>query len=466
MRTRKQSDAMEKSDRGMACPFCGSSERQVKAGTHKGKQRYKCQACDYRYTPDKSVRGVGEEVRERARLLAGEGRRVSAIARELNVSSQSVLNWLKQTGAPPAVPAGQVPEREDAPPRQDTAVAVKRKPTIADVADLSGVSVASVSNYLNGKGNLRDRTRDRIRAAIDELHFAPSALMRGILNRRTHILGVMMFDLNSLGSDVGTAVAPQLLAGMSAAAYEAGHHILLYTGLRYENGALEGSEFLNGTIDGMIWVAREVPEPALGRLAAAGLPTVAVLDRRAPDAIGFVDGDDIQGMCLLVRHLAELGHTRIAYVGSLHSSNFQDRAEGYRKGLQRTGLPYDQALDATGDQFRRSRDEYAAVIDRWLALSSPPTAIMVQNDRWAAHVIEMLKERGLRVPEDMAVTGFDDAPDARWIGGGLTTVRQPFGAMGSRAVTSVIDLIHGAPVADCRVTMPVELVIRSSTAGR
>ncbi len=391
---------------------------------------------------------------------------MSSIARQLGVSSQSVSNWLKEAGIERPVPTSVGDNDAAARTRNGSSPSLpKRKPTISDVAERAGVSVASISNYLNGKGRLKDSTREQIQSAIADLHFAPSALMRGILNRRTHILGVMIFDLNTLGVNVGTAVAPQLLAGMSAAAYESGHHILLYTGFKYEDEASAASEFLNGTIDGMVWVAREAPEPMLDSLAAAGLPTIAVLDRRAPDGIGYVDGDDIAGMELLVRHLVDRGHKRIAYVGSRHSSNFQDRAEGYRLGLEVAGLPYDSHLEATGNQFRRSREEYVAAVERWLSMPEPPTAIMVQNDRWANQVIEILHDCGRRVPEDIAVTGFDDAPDAAWIGGGLTTVRQKFDDMGRQAVVSVIELIEGAPLDQCRQIMPVELVVRATTGG-
>jgi LacI family transcriptional regulator len=310
-----------------------------------------------------------------------------------------------------------------------------------------------------------DAARSRIQAAMADLHFTPSALTRAIRRRRTKILGIMMFDLSSLDQNVGTAVAPQMLAGVNTEAFEAAHNILLYTGLQYRPQYQAGAEFLDGHIDGLIWVAREMKEPILERVAAAGLPTVALLTRHVPAGIGFIDAENVAGSRAMVRHLAGRGHRRIAYAGSVHSSNVIDRLEGYRQGLRDSGLPYDPALESADNALRSSADAYARALDRWLALPEPPTAIMLQNDRAAAMLLPAIQARGLRVPEDIAVAGFDDAPDAQWLGGGLTTQRQPFAQMGRLAVKNLIALIEDAPAEACRLIIPTELVIRASTGG-
>jgi len=272
-----------------------------------------------------------------------------------------------------------------------------------------------------------------------------------------------MFDLSALNRDVGTAVAPQLLAGINAAAGEAAHNILLYTGVPYRPEHSAGAEFLDGHIDGLIWVTREIDEPVLERVAAAGLPTVALLTRRAPAGVGYVQADNIAGAVSLVEHLAGRGHRRIAYVGAARSWSLHDRREGYRQGLQRVGLPLAPEREIVEPALWHSEEAHVAAVDRLLALPEPPTAIMVQYDRYAATVLRALEARGIRVPEEIAVTGFDDAPDARWLGGGLTTVRQPFARMGELAVQSLIRLIEGAPAEECRHVVPVELIPRATS---
>jgi len=436
----------------IVCPHCRSAAGQVKAGKHGSSQRYKCTTCRRRYTPGQDARSYPEETRRQARALAAQGQPARQIARQLGLSAQTVLNWLADAGAP-----------ESAAGADSAGMAAKRKATINDVAARAGVSVATVSNYLNHKGRMAEATRTRIQAAVKELYFTPSALMRGLHRRRTHILGVMMFDLSALNHNVGTAIAPQLMAGINAAAGEAAHNILLYTGVSYRPDHSAGAEFLDGHIDGLIWVSREIEEPVLERVAAAGLPTVALLTRQVPPGVGYVQADNIAGAVSLVEHLAGRGHRRIAYVGAARSWSLQERRDGYRQGLQSAGLPFMPEYEIVEPALWHSEEAHVAAVDRLLALPEPPTAIMVQYDRYAATVLRALEARGVRIPEDIAVTGFDDTPDAHWLGGGLTTVRQPFSPMGELAVQSLIRLIEGAPAEACRHLVPVELIHRATS---
>lgn len=406
------------------CPHCKSITQQVKAGKHGGSQRYKCMICRRRYTPQRRTHAETASVlRQKSVPAAGQPR-------------------------PDAVEAG--------------LAFGKRKPTISEVAARAGVSVATVSNFINDKGRMSETTRLRIRQAMTDLHFTPSALMRAIHRRRTRILGVMMFDLSTLDQNTGTAIAPQLLAGINAAAFEATHNILLYTGLPYQSLNPLGNDFLDGHIDGLIWVSRERNEPTLERVAAAGLPTVALLTRQVPPGIGYVQADNIAGTRALVGHLAAQGHRRIAYLGTTHSGSVADRREGYRLGLGDVGLPYLSELITPPSDNRLTEATITDMVAAWLALPLPPTAIMVQYDRFVAPVLSALRAQGRRVPEDVAVTGFDDAPEAQWLGGGLTTVRQPFARMGRLAVQSLIGMIEGTSVDDCRHIVPTELVVRTT----
>ena len=310
---------------------------------------------------------------------------------------------------------------------------------------------------------MSEATRVLVQTAMEALHFTPSALVRAIHQRRTSILGVLIFGLSGLDRNVGRAVPLHLLAGISEAADAAGHNLLLYTG--WPNHAERHStlEFLDGHIDGLIWVAPGVDAPMLARLADAHLPVVALLTRHVPAGIGFVNADNIGGTAALVAHLVEHGHRRIAWIGSSDAanSNFLDRREGYRQGLQAAGLAQDPALELTRDW---SREVFRQSIESWRALPHPPTAIVTPDDSWAAAIGEAVLARGLRVPEDMAVAGFNDVPDAQWIVGGLTTIRQPFRQLAQLAVEQLLTLIAGASAVDCRLTLPTELVVRASTS--
>ena len=448
----------------ITCPHCGSDAHQVKAGTHGGSQRYKCAACRRRYTPQPKPRGYPEDLRRRAAALRAQGVSVGQIGLELGVNPQSIYYWLRQgkDGAAPGTPAGEAEPTERA-ARPGPPPARKPRPTINDVAARANVSRSTVSNYLNDKGRMSEATRASVRAAMEDLHFTPSALVRAIHRRRTHILGVLIFGLSHLDRNVGRALPLRVLAGISEAADTAGYNLLLYTGWPNHSERHPTLEFLDGHIDGLIWVAPGMDAPMLARLADAALPVVALLTRHVPDGIGFVNADNVGGTAALVAHLAALGHRRIAWLGSADAanSNFHDRREGYRRGMAAAGLAQEPALELTRDW---TRDTFSQALESWLALPDPPTAVVATDDDWAAAVTRAIQARGLRVPEDLAVVGFNDVPDAQGIGGGLTTVRQPFRQMGQLAVEQLLNLIAGTAAADCRLTLPTEVIVRPSTA--
>jgi DNA-binding LacI/PurR family transcriptional regulator len=165
----------------------------------------------------------------------------------------------------------------------------------------------------------------------------------------------------------------------------------------------------------------------------------------------------------VVAHLAERGHTRIGYVGPVHASNYIDRRDGFREALAGLGLPHDPAREITFKRDFWQRGHYERAMDNWVAQPERPTAIVVPDDECASWIVDAAARHGLRAPEDIAVTGFNDVPDAVRIGGGLTTVRQPFRQIGRLAAEKLLALIEGAPASDCRISLPTELVVRGST---
>jgi LacI family transcriptional regulator len=445
------------------CPHCGNVKGQVKAGTNAGRQRYKCSFCRRRYTVETRPRGYPDALRRQAVELHAQGRPIRQISRELGVNHQSVLNWIRRMEE--NVPV----ESVSASPAATSTEAVcsgKRRPTISDVARRAGVSTSTISNFLNAKGRMSEATRNRIQAAMEEMHFTPSALVRAIRQHRTHILGVLIFGMGCLDENVSASLVPPLLASIYEAADAAGQDILLYTGWPDRPERNSGLDFLNGHIDGLLYVAPELHTPALERVALAGLPVVTLLARHVPAGVGYVNADNITAMHSLVAHLAELGHRRIAYIAPACSSNFLDRLEGYRQGLERAGLAREEGLERiVRSELWWSAEGYLTELDALLALPAPPTAVIVPEDSWAECVGKAIRARGLRIPQDIALAGFNDTPDAERICGGLTTIRQPFRLIGRTAVERLLALIEGAPVDACRVTVPTELIVRASTIG-
>lgn len=455
-----------------ACPFCGHTDRQVKAGLHDGAQRFKCSNCLRRY-----IHGAAPQSR-----LNGPRRPVSAASEDSGSKSELVQmngqgKWSGRTGPrsetsstdKAANPLHAPDIREITVQSADSPSAQPiRRATIVDVAELAGVSVSTVSNYLNDKGRMGLLTRERIRAAVLGLSFTPNALVSAIRQRRTNILGVVTYGLFDLDSSSGNTGSPAMLSAIASVADANGYNILLYTGWPNRVRTLSGLDSLDGHIDGLIWVGPKVPEPALESVVNAGLPTVVLLGKHVPDSAGYVAADNAGGMKLIMEHLTGLGHRRIAYIGPMDESDFVERFQGYLDGLQRANIPVDSTLIANNSAIddswpSRGAPEYEAAIGQWLKLSEPPTAIVSTVDTWAEWIISHLRGLGLRVPEDVAVTGFDDIAAASSINGGITTIRQDFSLAGRTGTKLLINLIGGAPAEKCRVTLPVSIIVRGST---
>jgi LacI family transcriptional regulator len=341
---------------------------------------------------------------------------------------------------------------------------MKQRTTIKDVANRAGVSKATVSNLLNRKGRLSDETSARIQAAIEELNFTPNGLIRAVQTRRTHVLGLITGGIDAFQHHPNDAFVLPILSGVYEAADNAGQDILLYTGWPDRPERLSGRDFLDGRVDGLLWLTPMIGSPAIAQLVAGGLPVVSLLSRHVPEGVGYVNADNIGGVRDIVLHLAERGHRRIAFAGPIHGSNFADRFEGYRQGLEAAGLEWDPALVANDQALRRDPAAYAQALEQWLALFSPPTAAFACTDRWACWLGDAIVARGLRIPEDFALAGFDDVPMSESVFGGLTTLRQPFSDVGKLAVEHLLRRINGSPTDDCHITLPVALVPRRSTS--
>ncbi|MEO7715647.1 MAG: substrate-binding domain-containing protein [Capsulimonas sp.] len=462
-------DTIKTQTQSDVCPYCESEIGQVKAGISQGVQRYKCMHCQRRYIRDKKERGYPRERREQAIHLHLLGLKDRQIARQLEVTAPTVAHWVRSWKAALPPPSSAPPD-----PIAKDAFAGRERVTISDVARLANVSVTTISNHLNGRGHMREDTRRQVEAAIERLHFSPNALIRAIRKRRTRIIGVLLFGVNNLAENMGESITPGLLAGMHIAADRAEYDILLYTGWPQRPKRSSGLDFLNGSADGLIWVAPSMSEPVLERIASAGLPVISLLSRHVPDPVGCVNLDNFGAMRELVRHLVELGHRRIAYAGPVHASNYLDRRDGYREALAAHGLAWDPELEFV--HAEPSWEErvslpaleliYLPTLERWSKHPDPPTAVFAADFTLAAGVISAVRRLGRRVPEDISVCGFDDSPVARSIAGGLTTIRQPYRRMGELAVEGLIALIEAPSISQRHIMAPGSLVLGATTSRR
>jgi DNA-binding LacI/PurR family transcriptional regulator len=409
-------------------------------------------SCGRRYALNIRPRAYPQAVRDRVRELHAGGWSSRQIAQELSISPQTVSTWVRTA---PAEPASAPPPAEQP---------AKQRTTIADVARHANVSTATVSNYLNDRGRMSLDTRLRIAEAMKTLYFTPNALVQAIRRRRTHTLGLVTYGIYDLEHHLERSIVSPMLGAINRAADKAGYDVLLYTGWPHRSRSHTGSDFLNGQIDGLLWISPRLSHPQIRFAAAGGLPVVSLLSRRVPDGVGYVVADNVGGMQELVQYLAAQGHTRIAFLGSRAASDFIDRYAGYREGLAVAGLALDPEI--VMDNFREEHWSplgIGSVLERWLLRPDRPTALVTVDDILAEYAIEWLHGCGLTVPADVAVTGFNGLPFTETLFGGITTLRQPFGEIGRVAVERLDALIQGTPLTECRVTVPVSLLVRAST---
>ena len=330
---------------------------------------------------------------------------------------------------------------------------VRRLPVMADVARAAGVSHQTVSRVLNGHPNVRVETRDRVLAAINELGYRRNLAARALVTRHTRTLGVVSFDTTLYGP-------ASTLYGIEQAARAAGYFVSIVSlKTLTAAGVLEAIGYLSDQgVDGIVVVA---PQRSSAR-ALAGLtthiPTVAVEGGRA-SGVPAVTVDQVDGARQAVQHLLGLGHETVWHVaGPADWIEAEGRLRGWRKTLTAAGRPVPDPV--MGDWSPRSGYDAG----RELAGIAGLSAVFVANDQMALGLLRALHETGRRVPDEVSVVGFDDMEESACFWPPLTTIRQSFEAVGHHAVSALLAEIEtGAEVGE-PVTVPTELVLRSSTA--
>ncbi len=334
----------------------------------------------------------------------------------------------------------------------------KRAPTSADVARLAGVSQTTVSQVLNGKAGvtrISPDTRDKVIEAARQLGYTPNHAARSLRERRTKLIALILPTIdNPYFSDVVNAA--------QEAARESGYAVAVIP-IRAGEEFRVSSLLQGAACDGIIVAGHDnCSSPELNLLRARGL-AVAVLQEESPDpAISSISVDLAEGGYLATRHLVGLGHRRIGHVTERlrPAAEGRSRMDGYRRALEEAGIPFDGDLVVVTEN---SMGGGAAALDRLLlAGGERPTAAFVYNDQLAVGVLSQLRARGLRVPGDFAVVGFDGLAIGAFTAPPLTTVDSPRGALGRLAAQTLIRAIEeGAAVGEAH-RLPVRLMVRGS----
>lgn len=330
---------------------------------------------------------------------------------------------------------------------------LRSRVTIRDVAREAGVSVSTVSRVLNGKDDVASDTAHRVRDVIDELGYASSMAARSLRSRSTKVIGLIVPDLwNPFTSLV--------IKGVNQMTATQGYDLMAYASARHANLSATNWEErlvaeLSGSVtDGIIVVT---PHASSYRTTA---PVVAIDPIQSSTEFPAVLSTNHQGVLEAMAYLVSLGHRRIGFIGGRGDlQSAQRRLDGYLDGLAAAGIAVDPALMLTGDYTRTAG---VASAHELLSLAHPPTAILASSDETAFGVYDAAEERGVCIPDDLSVVGFDNTFESASVNPPLTTVDQSIETMGKLAAEIVLTLVRGQGWHVPLSKVPTKLVIRQS----
>lgn len=326
-----------------------------------------------------------------------------------------------------------------------------RTANIFDVARLAGVSHQTVSRVLNDLPNVRPATRARVEQAIAQLRYSPSPAARALVTRRTRTIGLVSPGVSDFGP---TSTAMHFNFAARAARYS----VEAVSSLDDDPAAVKSvvESLLRQRVDAIVLIVVDVAVLEVVRGLDLSIPLVAVAASPRPSPL-IVSIDQYRGARAAVRHLAELGHSRILHVaGPQKNPDSIERERGWRDELISRRLEIVEPLH--GDWTAASGHEVGAQLD-----IAAGDALFSANDHMAIGLLSAFRERGIRVPDDVSVVGFDDVPEAGFLYPPLTTVRQDFAALGGLIMQKVLLAVEDPDTVTEDTPLPTKLVLRSST---
>jgi DNA-binding LacI/PurR family transcriptional regulator len=325
-----------------------------------------------------------------------------------------------------------------------------RRPVMADVARLAGVSHQTVSRVINGSASIRPSTRARVERAIADLGYHPNTAARALVTRRSKIIGI-------IASNTALYGPASIQFSIQEAARAAGYFSSLVTLAAVTHDELRGAlDYLNRqSVEAIVMIVTQQEALAVVRSEATNTPLIVVEGELSGRGLS-VGVDQLEGARLATQHLVDLGHRDIVHVtGPLTWTEARARRAGYIEVMRAAGLAVRTDLEGDWSPAR------GYVIGRELAKRNDFSAVFVANDHMAIGVMHAFAQAGIAVPDDVSLIGFDDGPEAAYLNPALSTVRQDFHAVGKRAIELVAAVLGGIPSAT--PLLAPELVIRDST---
>jgi LacI family transcriptional regulator len=329
--------------------------------------------------------------------------------------------------------------------------------TIREVARAAGVSIATVSRVLNGKGQVAEATRARVESAIRRLQYSPDRTAQSLITGRTMTLGVVLPELYG-------EFFSEFIRGLDVSARARGYHLLVSSS-HSDRAEIEAMlKAMRGRVDGIVVMSPDADSRLLDRAVPDTLSVVLVNPLQEDSRFDVLTIDNYSGAYSMTRHLLSLGHRRLAFIsGPTGNVDARERLRGFRSAVEDLAAGTVTISELEGD----FREESGYRAGRWLLSQRPrPTAVFAANDAMAIGVLSAVHEAAVGVPEDIALVGFDDIPIARFVSPPLTTVRVAIRQLGERAVERLCAAIEAGSEHERRLErVPTETVVRASCGG-
>ena len=329
--------------------------------------------------------------------------------------------------------------------------------TLEDIAKRCGVSRSTVSRVINDHPNVSEKVRKRVQKEIRNTGFRPHAAARTLVSQRSWTIGLVL--PRSITSFFTDAYYPRLIQGIAQ-----GCNQMKYTFALYLLTSVEDEEDIyprisrRGSLDGILFQSDQIGDQLIGRLSKSDIPMVIIGRPFHNDSISYIDIDNVAAARNAVNYLIGLGYQRVGTItGPLNTTVGLDRKEGYLQAIKENKIRKIEELIKEGD-FTESRG-YERMLEM---LPAKPDAVFVASDQMAVGAIRAIREGGLKVPQDVAIIGFDDLPLSNTSDLHLTTMHQPVAEFGVKAVEFLNDLIENGTTPPRHIIMGTELIVRES----
>ena len=333
--------------------------------------------------------------------------------------------------------------------------------TINDIAKIANVSASTVSRVIAGNPRISSATRERILKIMKEHNYHPNMIARSLASKSTQIIGMIIPAMTEKAFQ--HPFFPEVLRGSGSIAYQNKYNILIASVNNREEERQTIRHFTRGGItDGIILLTSRVKDPAISELQKLDFPFVVIGRSENDHEVNWVDNDNFAIGYQLTQHFVDQGHRKIGFIGL--SPGFivtVDRLNGYKKALEDNNIPVDQDLI---EESRFIDDNGYELMKRFLERGAAPTGIIACDDLLAFGAIKLAMERGLRVPEDLAVAGINNVPQAEYFNPSLTSVEINSFSLGAKAFELLLTAIHSEYKSFNRAIVPAELVVRHSSS--